>query len=94
MAPSVKIDSTPQRALIIVPTVLLVFSTLAIGLRFYARRIKRQRFEIEDALALGGLVFFCLSLPRLQLLMKSRSLPTVFTLIYVLAWHSGGSESP
>lgn len=62
MAPPVTIDSTPQRALIIVPTVVLVFSTLAIGLRFYAHQIKRQRFVVDDALALGGLV---LSLSRL-----------------------------
>jgi hypothetical protein len=61
MAPSVKIDTTPQRALIIVPTVVLVFSTLAIGLRFYARQIKRQRFGVEDALALAGLVSLSLS---------------------------------
>ncbi|EEA28313.1 hypothetical protein TMatcc_003359 [Talaromyces marneffei ATCC 18224] len=57
MAPPVTIDSTPQRALIIVPTVVLVFSTLAIGLRFYAHQIKRQRFVVDDALALGGLIF-------------------------------------
>ncbi|KAF7936256.1 uncharacterized protein EAE98_002475 [Botrytis deweyae] len=57
MAPSVDINTAPQLVLIIVPTIALTFTTIAVALRFYSRTLSRVKYGLDDWLALASLPF-------------------------------------
>ncbi len=52
----IKPTNSRQLSLIIVPTVLSALATLAVYLRFYARRLKKTNFLADDYLCLFALV--------------------------------------
>jgi hypothetical protein len=53
-----------QLALLIVPPIFLGFATVAVGLRWYARSLRRINSLVEDIFCLAG--FVCLTSFSLQ----------------------------
>jgi hypothetical protein len=56
MVSPVRIDTNPQKTLLVVPAVFLVLAMIAVILRFRTRAWKKQRLLLDDWLCLFGLV--------------------------------------